>query len=167
MKGYLNSIAAENGIFTVDHTVISNHTLKYKAQLETKVGEEIIKSSQISLSVKMGSTKLAIRSSDTTLFAKDRNDRALVWFEGTDATLNGIEKLEIKDAKYKDAFEIIDYRDGTFAIGFKDGKLHKEIEKLIEKKASAAITLNLNVFIEGNESTKVNTTAKVKLTIVK
>jgi hypothetical protein len=29
------------------------------------------------------------------------------------------------------------------------------------------VTLNLNVFIDGNETAKANTTAKIKLTIVK
>ena len=41
------------------------------------------------------------------------------------------------------------------------------IAKQLEKKSSVAITLNLNVFLEGNASNKVNTTAQVKLTILK
>ena len=151
-------VTAKNGLV---------HTDKYQAELVAVVGGKEIVSKRINLSIKMGSAKLVIKSSDTTLFAKDRNDRALVWFEAADLTLNDVKKIEIKDTKYKDAFEIIDYQDGTFAIGFKDGKLHKEVEKLIAKKASATITLNLNVFIDGNESTKINTTQKVKLTIVK
>ena len=53
------------------------------------------------------------------------------------------------------------------AIGFKDGKIHTEIAKQLEKKSTVAITLNLNVFIEGNATNKVNSTAQVKLTIVK
>ena len=175
---YKNAIAevyAENGIFTIDSSIISNHVLKYKAQLETEIGGETIKSNQISLSVKMGAAKLTAKSSGTAMFAKDRNDRALVWFESSDATLNDVASIEIKDAKYKDVFEIIDYRDGSFAICFKDGKLHESIAKQLEKKSSVSITLNLNVFIEGNETVdpaisktaKANATQKVKLTIVK
>jgi len=162
-------VYAENGIFTIDSSVISNHVLKYKAQLETKLPgkAEPIKSNQISLSVKMGAAKLTTGSGGTTMFAKDRNDRALVWFEAADASLNDVKTIQIKDAKYKDAFEIIDYRDGSFAICFKDGKIHESIAKQLEKKSSISITLNLNVFIEGNESAKANTTQKVKLTIVK
>ena len=63
-------VYAENGIFTIDSSVISNHMLKYKAQLETKIGGETIKSNQISLSVKMGAAKLTAKSSGTTMFAK-------------------------------------------------------------------------------------------------
>ncbi|MBQ4504291.1 MAG: hypothetical protein II983_01350, partial [Firmicutes bacterium] len=176
-KKAIAEVYAENGIFTIDSSVISNHVLKYKAQLETKLPgkAEPIKSNQISLSVKMGAAKLTTGSSGMTMFAKDRNDRAVVWFESSDATLNDVASIEIKDAKYKDVFEIIDYRDGSFAICFKDGKIHESIAKQLEKKSSVSITLNLNVFIEGNETVdpaisktaKANTTQKVKLTIVK
>ena len=76
-------------------------------------------------------------------------------------------KIEIKDTKYKAAFTIIDYEDGTFGIGFTDGKIHAEIEKQLKNKTSANISLNLNIFIEGNASTTANTTQKVTLTIVK
>ena len=176
-KKAIAEVYAENGIFTIDSSVISNHVLKYKAQLETKLPgkAEPIKSNQISLSVKMGAAKLTTGSSGTTMFAKDRNDRALVWFEAADASLNDVKTIQIKDAKYKDVFEIIDYRDGSFAICFKDGKIHESIAKQLEKKSSISITLNLNVFIEGNETVdpaisktaKANATQKVNLTILK
>ena len=85
--------------------------------------------------------------------------------------LNDVLKVEIKDTKYKDAFEIIDCGDGLFAIGYRGGKIHSVIANLILKK-NATITLNLNVYMDGNptmenKTPKVNTTAKVKLTIVK
>ena len=168
-KKAIAEVYAENGIFTIDSSIIGNHTLKYKAQLETKIPGKTdpIKSNQISLSVKMGAAKLTAKSSGTTMFAKDRNDRAIVWFEAADASLNDVSSVKIKDAKYKDVFEIIDYRDGSFAIDFKDGKLHESIAKQLEKKSSVSITLSLDVFMEGNESAKANTTQKVKLTIVK
>ena len=91
-KKAIAEVYSKNGIFTIDSSIIGNHTLKYKAQLETKIPgkAEPIKSNQISLSVKMGAAKLSIKSSGTTLFAKDRNDRAVVWFESSDATLNGV-----------------------------------------------------------------------------
>ena len=168
-KTAIAEVYSKNGIFTIDSSIIGNHTLKYKAQLETKIPGKTdpIKSNQISLSVKMGAAKLTAKSSGTTLFAKDRNDRALVWFEAADASLNDVKTIKIKDAKYKDVFEIIDYRDGSFAVAFKDGKIHESIAKQLEKKSSVSITLSLDVFMEGNESAKANTTQKVKLTIVK
>ena len=98
------------------------------------------------------------------LFAQDKYDRVVFRFESTDKALNGATKVEIKDAKYKDIFEVYDYGNGQFAIGFKDETVSSA---LIGKKASLDVTLNLNVFIDGNESAKPNTTAKIKLTIVK
>ena len=160
-KEVFAEVQAENGIFVIDNSVISDHTLKYKAQLETAVyaDRDPVKSSMISLSVKMGTAKLTVKTSGTTLFGKDRNDRALVWFEAKNAALNEVSKVEIKDAKYQDKFEVIDYGNGQFAIGFRGGVP----ESLIGK----TVTLNLNIFIEGNQTEKANTTAKVKLTIVK
>lgn len=100
-----------------------------------------------------------MKSSGTTLFGKDRNDRAPVWFEAKDAALNAVSGVEIKAAKYQNTFEILDYENGQFGIAFSNGVP----ENLIVKIA----TLNLNIFIEGNPTAKANTTAKVKLTIVK
>ena len=153
-------VKAENGVFVIDNSVISSHTLKYKAQLETMIGDTIVKSGMISLTVKMGTAKLTVKTEDTTLFAKDKNDRALVWFEAADTTLNDITKVAFKNAKQAAMFELIDYGDGTYAIGFKDGKVDKS---LIGK----TVTVALNVFIEGNQTAKANAAVNVKLTIVK
>ena len=140
--------------------MISDQSLKYKAQLETVIGETNVKSSMISLTVKMGTAKLVVKSEDTTLFSKDKNDRALVWFESADATLNDIVKVEFKNAKQATMFDLIDYGDGTYAIGFKDGKVDKSL-------MGKTVTVSLNVFVEGNQTAKANATANVKLTIVK
>ena len=161
-KAAFAELRAENGVFTIDGSVISNSGFKYKAQLETVLQEnaEPVKSAMISLKVKMGAAKLTLKSSGTTLFARDGKDRALVWFEAKDAALKGVAKVEIKDAKQRALFEIVDYGNGEFAIAFKDGKVD---ESLIGK----SVTVTLNVFVEGNQTAKANTTAKVKLTIVK
>lgn len=165
-------VEAENGVFILDDSVITDHTLKYKAQLETAVyaDREPVKSNMISLNVKMGSTKLTVRSADTTLFAQDKNDRVTVWFEAADGTLNDVADITIKDAKQAAMFDIIDYGNGVYAIGFKDKKVHESL-LAAGKATSKTVTVTLNVFIEGNleigTSSKVNTTAKVKLTIVK
>ena len=58
-----------NYIFTAKEGL--NPKLKYKVQLVSTLGELEYKSSPVSISVKMGSAKLTMLSSDTTLFAKD------------------------------------------------------------------------------------------------
>ena len=148
------------GGYTITKAENSNLTAgTYKVKLVAKIGDVPIPDKEISFNVTMAAPKLTVKTSNTTLFAKDKNDRALVWFETKDAALNDVSRVEIKDSKYKDKFEILDYGNGEFAIGFKDG-VH---ESLMGK----TVTLNLNVFIEGNEAAKANATAKVKLTIVK
>jgi hypothetical protein len=133
---------------------------KYKVKLVAKIGELEVESKEISFTVTMAAPKLTVKTSNTTLFAKDKNDRALVWFETKDAALNDVSRVEIKDSKYKNKFEVIDYGNGEFAIGFQD-------EKVSSSLIGKTVTLNLNVFIEGNQTSKANTTAKVKLTVVK
>lgn len=155
-------VTAENGVFVIDDSVITDHSLKYKAQLETRVYEDKtpVKSNMISLSVRMGTAKLTARTSDTTLFARDKNDRATVWFEAADAALNNVAKVEIKDTMQAAMFEIIDYGSGVYAIGFKDGNVDPSL-------VGKTVTVTLNVFIDGNLTAKANATAKVKLTVVK
>ena len=149
-----------NGAYTVTKAEGAALTAgTYKIMMEAKVGEQEFASKAVKLSVTMASPKLTVKTSGTTLFAKDKNDRALVWFEAKDAALNGVEHVTIKDTKYQDKFEILDYENGQFAIVFSNGVP----ETLIGK----TVTLNLNVFLEGNPTAKANTTAKVKLTILK
>ena len=155
----------ENGSYVLTRNGAINPNLKYKVELVSELeGLEPVSSGKVSISVKMGSAKLSLKSSGTTLFAKDKYDRALVWFTTTDAALNSVAEVTIKDAKYQNMFEIIDYENGEFAIGYKDGIVHSS---LIGKKASTTVTVTLNIVLEGNETGKANTTAKVKLTVVK
>ena len=153
-------VKAVNGSFAIDNTIISDQSLKYKAQLETVIGGQTVKSSQINLNVKMGSAKLTVKSANTTLFAKDCNDRALFWFESTDAAQNAVTKVEFKNAKQAALFRLIDNGDGSWSIAFKDGNVDKS---LIGK----SVTVSLNVFIQGNMTAKANASVNVKLTIVK
>ena len=81
-------------------------------------------------------------------------------FTTEDTTLNKVAKVQIKDAKLADQFEIFDYGNGQYAIGFKDGNVDKS---LIGK----TVTVTLNVFIEGNPSAKANAAVSIKLTVVK
>ena len=146
----------------------------YKVKLVSMFGETKVESKEISMSVVMGSTKLTVKSSSTTMFAKDRNDRALVWFEMTDTTLNEVSSITFKNANHAKMFEIIPYGDGMFAIGFKDGKVDKSLIAT-GKATGKTVTVSLNVIVDGNATTdptisktpKVNTTVNVKLTIMK
>ena len=159
-KNAIAEVKSEEGIFTIDKSVISDQTLKYKAQLETKFNENIVKSNMISLTVKMGAAKLTVKSEGTTLFAKDKNDRVEFSLATADAALNGITRVEFKNAKQAALLELIDYGNGTYAIGFKDGVVDKS---LIGK----SVTVPLNIFLEGNQTAKANATVNVKLTVVK
>ena len=138
-----------------------DHSGKYQVELVSVFGETYeVKSKPVAISVKQGSTKVTLTAVDSYLFSQDKHDRAEFVITTTDATLNRIAKVEIKDTKYKNLLEIIDYGNGEYAIGFKDGKVDSS---LIGK----TITVNFDIFIEGNQTTKANTTAKLKLTILK
>ena len=151
-----------DGTFTVTKAESAklDHSGKYTVKLVTYIGgSKACESKPIALTVKMGTAKLTLTVKDTVLFAKDSKDRAEFRIDSTDTALNGIAKIELKDTKQKNLFELFDYGNGTYAIGFKDGKVDKS---LIGK----TVTVNLNVFLNGNETAKVNTTVKVKLTVI-
>ncbi len=155
---------AENGdgTFTVTKAAGAklDHSGKYTVKLVTSIdGKEICQSKPVNLSVKMGSAKLTLTAQDTVLFAKDIHDRVEFSIGGMDAALNSVSGLEIKDAKYQNLLEIDSYGNGEFAVGFKDGHVDKS---LIGK----TITVNLNVFLDGNETVKANATMKLKISII-
>ena len=131
----------------------------YKIKLAATFGSAKTETKLMNMTVTMGSAKLTVKTDDVFLFANDKNDRVRVWFESADKALNDVAKIEIKDAKYQDIFEVYDYENGTFGIGFK-GDVPKNL-------AGTTVTLNLNVYLTGNTSAKPNATVKVKLTIMK
>ena len=138
-----------------------DHSKTYKVQLVTTyAGLEPVKSSLVKITVKMGSAKLTLSTADRTMFAKDRNDRLAFTMTKKDAALNDIREITVKDARYADKLEVIGYGNGEFAVVFKDGKVDPSL-------VGKTVTVNLNIFLEGNETTKVNTTAKLKITVVK
>ena len=137
-----------------------DHTKSYKVELESTVSGITVNSAKISVKVKMGSAKLTVKTSDTILFAKDKYDRAQIWFEAKDATLNKVASIAFKNAKQAEQFEIIKYGDGHYAIGFKSNNVDQSL-------MGKTVTVTLNVFMEGNYTAKANTTANIKLTLVK
>lgn len=155
--------ANEDGTFTVCKAEGAklDHTARYTVRLVSTVNgcaETISKA--ISLPVKQGSAKLTLTVREGTLFSLDRHSRKEFTVRAGDGTLNPICRIEIADAGYKDLFEIVDYGNGEYAIGFREGAASSV-------PAGKTLTLSLNVFLSGNETAKANTTLKLKLTVVK
>ena len=130
---------------------------KHQLQLVAKFGIVEVSAKPIALNIKMGSAKLTAET-EGTLFSKDKHSRMNLRFTRADAALNGVARVEIKDAKQANMFDLIDYGNGAWAIGFKDGKVDKSL-------VGKTVTVALNVFIEGNTSAKPNATLKLKLSI--
>lgn len=139
-----------------------DHSKTYKAELVTTFGETKVTSARVALKVKMGSAKLTLTADGNILFANDKNSRVDFTLTAKDASLNEIQEVSIKaDRKgYDQMLEVIPYGNGEFAIGFKDETVDRS---LIGK----TVTVTLNVKLAGNETAKVNATAKLRLTILK
>ena len=137
-----------------------DHSLKYKAELVSYVGGSTVVSTKVPIKVIMGSARLTVKESSVDLFAKDKNDRAAFRMEAVDPALNVVSRVRIKDAKYRGLFEVYSYGEGEFAVGFKNGKVDSSL-------AGKTVTLTLNVWLEGNQTAKVNTTVKLKVNVVK
>ena len=164
-KEVFAEVKAENGIFVIDNSVISDHTLKYKAQLETKVYDdrEPVKSAMISLSIKMGTAKLKVNAENPNLFVWDKYSRVAFRVAATDNTLNALSAVKIKEAKYQELFEIHSYGNNAYAIGFAGNEVGSS---LMGKKAPKSVTVTLQLFLEGNGGAKANAEVKLKLNLV-
>ena len=151
-----------NGIITVIKAegAKPDHSAKYQVKLVATINGKEISSKAIPITVKQGSAKITLKADSNALFSQDKNDRIEFRLNTTDATLNEIAKIEIKDAKYADMLEVIRYGNGHYAIGFKDGKVDKSL-------VGKTITVNLNIYIAGNQTAKANTTAALKMTVLK
>ena len=149
-----------DGSYTLTREGALDPNLRYKVRMvSTNAGVEI-SSSLISISVKMGSAKVAMEASGTTLFAKDGKDRTELVFTSADETLNQVKRIAIRDSKYRDHFEIIEYGSGEFAIGFKNSKADSSI-------TGKTVNLKLDIYLEGNDTDKANATAKLQLKVLK
>ena len=58
-------------------------------------------------------------------------------------------------------FELYEYGGGRFAIGFKDGVIAPAAAKL------KSVSIPINIWLDGNETAKPNTTVNVKINIAK
>ena len=134
-------------------------TNKYKVRMITTFGETVtVYSKEAGLKVKMGSVKLTADMESPVLFSKDKHSRVEFTVESKDPLVNDVAFIDIKDSKYRNLFTIHEYGDGTYAISFADDTISK-------KQVGKTISLALNVWLEGNEGNKPNTTLTLKLTI--
>ena len=146
--------------------ISADSTLKYKVRIvATFENGQTVSSPLISITVKTGTAKMKV-SGTPTLYLKDKNSRGKFTLTSEDLTLNAIKDIEdggveIKDQKYRDMFELYDYGNGQYAIGFKDNKVSEAAAKL----KSASIPLNIRH--TGNNTAKPDSTVTLKVTIVK
>ena len=110
--------------------------------------------------MKTGAARLTV-SGKPALYLKDVNSRGDFRITSADLTLNGIAKAEIKDAKNAAMFELYEYGGGRFAIGFKDGVIAPSAAKL------RSVSIPINIWLDGNETAKPNTTVTVRINIAK
>lgn len=168
----LRIVRSDNKVVTDQFDIVKNHdgtyavsiadgaeidlTKKYQIQLTAVFGSLAVSAKPGNLSIKMGSARVTAQVKGT-LFAEDRNSRVTLTFSSSDEALKDVARIEIKDAKNAELFEIFDYGNGRFGIGFKSGK---------PVRSAKPITLTLNIFLEGNTTAKPNATGKLKISIV-
>ncbi len=150
-------IEEENGKYVLTRAGALDHTQKYTATLTATFTNGTTATATGALKLKMGSAKLTLKADSTTLFANDKHSRVNISFASADSTLNKVAGVEL-DPKLANQFEIIDYKNGQYAIGFRDGAVPAKL---------TSVNLALNVWLEGNETAKANVSVKVKLNIVR
>ena len=150
-------ITEENGKYILTRAGALDHTQKYTATLTATFTNGTTATATGALKLKMGSAKLTLRADSTTLFANDKHSRVNISFASADSTLNKVAKVTL-DPKLANQFELFDYGNGQYAIGFKDG--------IVPAKLTSA-NISLNIWLEGNETAKANASVKVKVSIIR
>jgi hypothetical protein len=104
--------------------------------------------------------KLTVKAADPTLFSRDKHSEAVFSLECGEEGVNDVRLVQIKDSKYQEQFVLRSLGNGEYGIRFLGDSIPV---KLVGKP----LTLTLNVWLQGNESPKPNTTVTLKLNIVK
>ncbi len=151
------SITEENGKYVLTRGTHLDHSQKYTATLTATFANGTTATATGALKLKMGSAKLTLKADSTTLFANDKHSRVNISFASADTTLNKVAKVTL-DPKLANQFELFDYGNGQYAIGFKDGAVPAKL---------TSANIALNVWLEGNEAAKANASVKVKLSIIR
>ncbi len=95
----------------------------------------------------------ALEKQVEVLYAKDANHRAELTFLHSDQTLNAVARVELKDAKLKASYEVLDLGNGQFALRLRPGAKVK------------TGTVALNLFFAGSSGEKPNAAVAVKVEI--
>ena len=153
------------GVFAVDGMKLTNicadSRVKYKVRVIASFASGAEAATPLTaITVKTGAARLTV-SGKPALYLKDVNSRGDFRITSADLTLNGIAKAEIKDAKNAAMFELYEYGGGRFAIGFKDGVIATSAAKL------RGVSIPINIWLDGNETAKPNTTVTVRINIAK
>ena len=123
-------------------------TGKYRLEIQC---EGMEKEAYAALSVKCGTARFTAAS--VSLYAKDANDMARLAITTTDTTVNTLERVELKDAKLKGTYEVLNLGNGQFAL------------RLLPGAQAKSGTVTLNIFCEGNTTAKPSGTVSVKVEI--
>ena len=137
----------DRGSFVITRAVGSqiNPKLKYRAVLTSKFVNVTVKSAPIALKVTAGSAKITAQAPGSTLYAVDKNSRADFRLIPGDSELNKILSVRLKNQSDRNLFELFDYGNGAYAIGFKNGEVDQSL-----MFGKTAISLPLEVILDGN-----------------
>lgn len=141
---------AQDGTLHVSKVPGKRLALTGKYRLEI-LCEGMEKEAYTALSVKCGTARFTAAS--VSLYAKDANDMARLTITTTDKTVNTLERVELKDARLKGTYEVLDLGGGQFALC------------LIPGAKAKTGTVTLNLFCEGNTTAKPSGTVSVKVEI--
>jgi len=141
---------AQDGTLHVSKVPGKRLALTGKYRLEI-LCEGMEKEAYAALSVKCGTARFTVAS--VSLYAKDANDMARLTITTTDKTVNTLERVELKDARLKGTYEVLDLGGGQFALC------------LIPGAKAKTGTATLNLFCEGNTTAKPSGTVSVKVEI--
>lgn len=141
---------AQDGTLHVSKVPGKELALTGKYRLEI-LCEGMEKEAYTALSVKCGTARFTVAS--VSLYAKDANDMAHLTITTTDKTVNTLERVELKDARLKGTYEVLDLGGGQFALC------------LIPGAKAKTGTVTLNLFCEGNTTAKPSGTVSVKVEI--
>lgn len=167
--GYTNPVNSlfhveknDRGSFVITRAAGSqiNPKLKYRAVLTSKFVDVTVVSAPVALKVTAGSAKIMAQTTGSALYAADKNSRADFRLIPGDARLNGILGVRIKNQNDRNLFELFDYGNGVYAIGFWHGEVD---QSLMFGKTSLRIPLEVTLDGNGTPGASVAVTLNVAL----